>query len=495
MKPERHYDAAIIGGGIVGVAIARLLSRYHLSLCLLDKGAELCFGTSKANSGIIHAGHHASHDTLKGRLCAPGNALYDGLYEELWFPFKRVGELVVARSPEEVKVLEKLRRQGRENGVPGLEIIEGEDVFRLEPNLSREITAALHAPSAGVINPYELTYALAENAQQNGLEVFLAAEVVAIEGRDEGNRIIAEQRVSRDRTERRTVRAEFVINAAGLYADAVARMVGLDDFEIRPRKGQEYLLDKRCRGIVRKIIFPVPGPVSKGVLVIPTLDGTIMVGPSAEDMDDKENRTTTDEIFRKNFESAKRLVPALDSRQLISAFAGVRPASSTGDFVIGTTSVPGFINAAGIQSPGLTAAPAIAEMILGILRDEGLPLRPKGYFFVPFRKKRKLFELDLEGIRKRLEADSDWGRVVCRCERISEAEIRDAVRRGATTLDGIKFRSRAGMGRCQGSFCSFRIMEIIAEELGLDLREITKRGYGSEILGEKTKLAEIPWSS
>jgi len=466
------YDVAIIGGGVVGCAIARELSRYRLRAVLLERQEEVGFGTSKSNSGIVHAGHHASPDTLKGRLEYRGNVLFDSLHKDLDFGFRRIGELLVAQEEGELPVLERLKRQGEAKGVPGLEMWDRERLRREEPNLSYRLVAALHAPTAGVINPYEFAFALIESAVANGVELKVCCPVEGIEAVGGGLRL---------RTPQGPVEARFALNCAGIFSDQVAGMLGLKDFSIRPRKGEEYMLDKRLQGLVRHLIFPVPTPASKGTLIIPTFDGTLMVGPTAEDTDDRGDLTTTYEGSDKVFAFIRRICPSITERDTITEFAGLRPVSDTDDFIIGPTRVKGFINVAGIQSPGLTAAPAIAEHVLGILKGERLPLEPRDDFRPRTPGTPHFAALDPEERERLIAEDPRYGRVVCRCELVTEAEVHRAIDHGARTLDGIKFRTRAGMGRCQGGFCTTRCMDILAERLKKPFHEITKRGEGSWI--------------
>lgn len=467
------YDVAIIGGGVIGCAIARELSRFRLATVLLERSAEVGFGTTKTNSGIIHAGHHDSAGSLKGRLVVRGSLLFDELERDLNFGFRRIGELVVARSEEETATLEKLERRGREKGVPGLEMWDSRKLRRNEPNLSHKLVAALHAPSAGVINPYEFAFALIENAVANGVELRVDSPVAAIEKEPEHLRVHIEGA--------RSVEARFVLNCAGVFSDRVAAMVGQDTFTIRPRKGEEYMLDKRLEGLVRRLIFPVPTPKSKGILVIPTFDGTIMVGPTAEDTDDREDVATTYEGSEKVFDFVRRICPSITMRDTITEFAGLRAVADTNDFVIGSTEVDGFINVAGIQSPGLTASPAIAEHVVELLKDEGLKLEPNDSFDPVVKGPVRFAGLSTQEQNEKVDEDPLFGRVVCRCELVTEAEIHDAVDHGARTLDGIKFRSRAGMGRCQGGFCTARCMDILSERLRVPLTSVTKRGGDSWI--------------
>lgn len=466
------YDVLILGAGVVGSAIARQLSRHRLRVALVEKEAEVGFGTSKTNSGIIHPGHDSSLDTLKGRLVVPGNAAFDRLSAELNFAFRRIGQLNVAQSEEELEVLRRLKAQGHAKGVPGLELWDPARLRREEPNLSRHLLGALHAPSAGVINPYEFAFALVECARRNGVELLVNSPVLGIEPRGEALAV---------RVPAGVLESRFVLNATGVASDLVARMVGLDDFQIRPRKGEEYMLDKRLMGLVRRLVFPLPTKTTKGTLIIPTFDGTIMVGPTAEDVQDREDVSTTARGAEAVFAAVRTLCPAIDPRDAITAFAGLRAVSSTNDFVIGPTKVKGFLNVAGIQSPGLTAAPAIAEYVEGLLAQEGLQLAPRTDFAPGVAGPTRFARLPPEAQDALAARDPRFARVVCRCELVTEAEVHEAIDHGAVTLDGIKFRSRAGMGRCQGGFCTSRCMELLAERTGQPLHAVTKRGGGSWI--------------
>jgi len=469
------YDVAIIGGGVVGCAIARELSRYQLRVVLVEKCAEVGFGTTKTNSGIIHAGHHSPPDTLKGRLAVRGNQLFDTLRHELSFGFRRIGELVVAQKEADLPVLDGLKAQGEKKGVPGLEIWDRERLRREEPNLSKSLLAALHAPTAGVINPYEFAFALIEHAIENGVDLVVEAPAEKLDvGRD----------AITVHTRKGVIPARFVLNCAGVFSDEIAAMVGPGDFRIHPRKGEEYMLDKRLRGLVRRLIFPVPSPTTKGTLIIPTFDGTIMVGPTAEDTEDRYDVATTEAGSGRVFDFVRKICPAISPRDTIAEFAGLRAVSDTNDFVIGPTAVKGFINVAGIQSPGLTASPAIAEYVRDLLKDEGLTLEEKADFRPHVPCAARFSAADLEE-RERLVAENPlFARVVCRCELVTEAEVQDAIDRGARTLDGVKFRTRAGMGRCQGGFCASRCMELLARRGGVPIHAITKRGDGSWIVAE-----------
>ena len=472
------YDVAIIGGGVVGCAIARELSRYQVRCVLLERFAEVGFGTTKTNSGIIHAGQQTTPGTLKGLLEVRGNAMYDRLQRELGFGFRRCGELVVASEEAELASLHRMKADGEAKGVPGLEMWDAARLRLEEPNLSHHLVGALFAPSAGVINPYEFAFALAECAIQNGVEVRVEHEVTAIEVRPGGGFAITSAGPGVG-SEEVPIEVRFVVNASGVHSDQVAALVGADDFTIRPRRGEEYMLDRRLEGIVTRLIFPVPTPASKGILIIPTFDGTIMVGPTAHDQDDRFDVPTTVEGSEEVFAAVRRLCPSMDPRATIAEFAGLRAVSDSGDFIIGVSRVPGFLNVAGIQSPGLTASPAIAVHVVELLGRAGLPLVERDGFNPIVAPPARFAQRSHEERQALVEGEPRFGRLVCRCELVTEAEVHQAVDHGARTLDGVKFRTRAGMGRCQGGFCTTRVMRILSERLGVPFHEVTKRGAGS----------------
>ncbi len=476
---NNDYDILIIGGGVVGAAIARELSHYKIRIALLEKEVDVSFGTSKSNSGIIHAGFHSHPGTLHAKLCVEGNRAFDRLSEELEFPFERRGSLMVAFSEEELQALHMYYERGRKNNVPYMEILSREKTLDMEPNLNPDILGALFAPSTGVVCPYEFCYALVEDALQNGLRLFTQEKVVRI-NRGGDNFIEAG-------TEKGSgFSGSFVINAAGVHADNVAAMAGVADFKITPRKGEEYLLDRRVANLVRRVIYPVPTPTSKGLLVIPTVDGPVMVGPTAIDVESKSDLGTTPENLKAIFEHAQKMVPSIRTIDIITSFAGLRPVATGDDFIIGPTRMKGFINAAGIQSPGLTSAPAIAEMVRDILLKEGLKLEMKPDFIAKRKGithiRKAVEERDFGRLEEAIEKDPDYSKLVCRCENVTEAEITEAVKRGHSCMDSVKFMTRAGTGRCQGGFCSSRVMKIIEKETGTPLEKITKKGPGSEIL-------------
>ncbi len=472
-------DVAIIGGGITGTAIARELSRYKTRVVLIEKEADVAFGSpTKANTTIIHAGYDDKPGTLASKLCPRGNLRWRRLARDLSVPFKRIGSLVVAFGDDEVVVLEELMARGRRNGVPGLEIVGGERLRRMEPNLNRTAVAALYAPTAGVICPYRAAMALMENARENGVSVLLGTEATDI--------MVKGGEVKAVQTDKGEIESECVINAAGLFADEVSAKVGIDDFKILPRKGEYLVYDKDLDALVNHVLFPIPSPVSKGITVTPTVDGNIIAGPNSHEIEDRGDSTVTSFGMEEVLNGAYRLVPELSSRRnaVIASFAGLRPQSNTGDFIIRPyDELKGFINVAGTKSPGLTSAPTIAEMVLDILRNEGVQLEEKDGFS-PFRKPIEHPIRDFRRSRTEMIVSRDprYGHIVCRCEHVTEGEILDAVRRGATTLDGVKYRTRAGMGRCQGGFCTPHIIKILSKELRIPAEEVTKKGGGSKIL-------------
>ncbi|MCK5491572.1 MAG: NAD(P)/FAD-dependent oxidoreductase [Candidatus Omnitrophica bacterium] len=476
----KTYDVIIIGAGVVGTAIAKELARYKLNIAVLEKEQELAFGVSKSNSGIIHPGTQNHPNSLKGRLCVEGNKLIRKISRQLGVDFKEVGELIVVFKEEDIKHLLQLKKQAQILGVPKLRIVKRSWLRKHEPNLSHNAVAALYAPTAGIISPYRLTYDMAENAIANGVEIFTQQKVVGI---------ISKKKASfgqmfEVKTSSKKFKTRYIINAAGLYADEVSALVGVNDFSIKPRKGEEFILDKKKEHITRRLLFPLPSETSKGILIIKTADGNPMIGPTAEDCDDKEDLSTSEAGFQKVLSSAQRMIPSIKETDIIAYFAGLRPAVGD-DFIIRhEVSVPGFINVAGIQSPGLTAAPAIALMVCGILKNNGLSLERKRVFHVSREKTIHLFDIPFSSTAKLIKKDPAYGDIVCRCEMVSAKEIRDAIDRGAKTLDGIKFRTRAQAGRCHGGFCTTRIMKILSKFTNTPIPKITKKGVGSWVVKE-----------
>lgn len=470
------YDVIIIGGGVIGTSIARALSRYKLNIAILEKEEELAFGVSKSNSGIIHPGTQNPVNSLKARLCVHGNALTRRMSRELGIDFKEVGELIVAFNEEERLRLIQLKKDAEILGVPRLKIVDRDWLRANEPNLSHDAAAALYAPTAGIISPYRWAYDLAQNAAKNGVEIHTLTRV-------EGISFIRDREFEVNTT-KGIFKTRFIINAAGLFADDISRMAGIDYFRIRPRKGEEFLLDKKRCNITNHLIFPLPSKNSKGVLVIKTSDGNPMIGPTAQDVYDKYDLTTSDEGFKNTLALARKLVPSIDGNDVIAYFAGLRPVAGD-DFIIRhEPKAAGFVNVAGMQSPGLTAAPAVALMVRDILKDNGLRLKRKLFFHKYRQREVHLFSIPLAKTKALIKKDPDYGDIICRCEMVSAKEVKDAIKRGAVTMDGIKFRTRAQAGRCHGSFCTTRLMKMLSQETGKKLTEITKRGEASEIVKE-----------
>lgn len=471
------YDVIVIGAGVTGAAIARELSRYDYKgkAAVLERASDICEGTSKANSGIVHAGHDAEPGTLKARLNVLGNRKMEQLSRELDFPFKKNGTLVLCFDEKDIDKLHRLLEKGQQNGVEGLRVIGEQELRAMEPNISDEAVAALYAPAGGIVCPFGLTIALAENACENGVEFHLNTEVLQIERIQEGYLLKTSQGVYESR---------IVVNAAGLYADALHNMVSEKKLHIIPRKGEYCLFDKSAGSYVSHTIFQLPTRYGKGVLVTPTVHGNLMIGPTAVDIEDKEGTNTTgkglDDLIKRGGLSIRR-VPI---EKVITSFAGLRAHETVGDFVIGEAEdSPGFIDVAGIESPGLTCAPAIGEYVAGIVQ-ELLPVPKKVDFKAHRQGIHGMADAGEEERKALIEKNPAYANIICRCELITEGEIMDAIHRplGATTLDGIKRRTRAGMGRCQSGFCAPKTVEILAQELGTDAGEITKSGGESRFL-------------
>lgn len=471
----KMYDVIIIGAGVSGAAAARELSRYKVRACVLEKAEDVCCGTSKANSGIVHAGYDAKPGSLMAKLNVRGNQRMGELAKELDFSFSRKGSLVICREEEGIPALEALKERGEKNGVEGLKILNREEVLSMEPNVTDDVAAALFAPSAGIVCPFGLNIALAENANRNGIEFHFNTEVRNIKRIEKGFLI---------ETSKGDYETRYIVNAAGVYADKFHNMVSSEKLNITPRKGEYYLLDKSAGDHVSRTIFALPGKFGKGVLVTPTVHGNLLVGPTAADIKDKEGVNTTLEGLAEIAEKAGQNVRDLPLKKVITSFAGLRAHEDRHDFVIGEVKdAPGFIDCAGIESPGLTSAPAVGEMVAEILREAmNLEVNPE------FDGRRKGIldpsKLTIEERNELIRQNPAYGNIICRCEMISEGEILDAVHRplGARSLDGVKRRTRAGMGRCQAGFCTPRTMEILARELGEPIEEVTKSGGESRLI-------------
>ncbi len=466
-------DIVIIGAGVSGCAIAREVSRYRADVLVLEREEDVCCGTSKANSAIVHAGYDAANGSLMAKLNVEGSRLMPALSKELDFPYENNGSLVVMVSEDDRPALNRLYENGVANGVEGLRIVERDELVQMEPNISDQAVAALYAPTGAIVCPFGLTFALAENAARNGVKFQFDTEVTGIEKTDGGWKLS---------TTRGDVEARVVVNAAGVYADKLHNMVSDDAMTITPRRGDYFLLDHSAQGHVSHTVFQLPGKFGKGVLVAPTVHGNIIVGPTAIDIEDKEGVATTQAGLDEVRAKCGLAVKDVPLRQTITSFAGLRAHEARHEFFIGEIQ-PGFVDCAGIESPGLSSAPAIGAMVSGIVKDILKLEENPG-----FESKRKGIldpkGLDAEARAALIRENPAYGTVICRCETVTEGEIVDAIRRvpGARSVDGVKRRVRAGMGRCQGGFCSPRVMEILARELGVDQSAITKAGAGSELI-------------
>ena len=474
------YDVIIIGAGVSGSAVARELSRYRIKVCVLEKEEDVCCGTSKANSGIVHAGYDAAEGSLMAKLNVRGNEMMDALARDLDIPFKRTGSLVICLHEEDQPQLQTLYERGGRNGVPGLRILGCEELKDMEPNISDEACAALYAPTAGIICPFELNIAMAENAAMNGVEFRFNTEVQDLKSTEKGWEIDTSQGVCETR---------YVVNAAGVYADVFHNMVSKNKIHITPRRGDYCLLDKSAGSHVGRTIFALPGKYGKGVLITPTVHGNLLVGPTAVDIEDKEGTNTTKEGLDEIIKKAGMNIKNLPMRQVITSFAGLRAHEDGHEFIIGEVKdARGFIDCAGIESPGLTSSPAIGEMVGNLIRDK-MNLEEKEDFISIRKGVLNPNTLDREQRNFLIQEKPEYGNIVCRCEMITEGEIIDAIQRplGARSLDGVKRRTRAGMGRCQTGFCSPKTMEVLARELHIPISEVTKSGGNSGIIRGRNK--------
>ena len=471
----KDYKIIIIGAGVSGTSIARELSKYQVKCLVVEKEEDVCCGTSKANSAIIHAGYDAANGSMMAKMNVEGNAMMEKLSKDLDIPFQRNGSLVLCFQEEDMPGLQKLYDNGIANGVQGLRIIYKEDILEMEPNVSDEVYAALYAPTAGIICPFHLNIALAENACANGVEFKFDTEVLKVEKSLDGFVV---------KTNQGDFTSNYVINAAGVYADRLHNMVSGKKIHITPRRGEYLLLDKTAGKHVSKTIFSLPSNYGKGILVTPTIHGNLLVGPTAIDISDKEGSCTSKEGMEEVISKAGNNVKNLPLRQVITSFAGLRAHEDNHEFILGEVEdAPGFIDCAGIESPGLSACPAIGKYIADLMQEK-MDLKLKENFISTRKGILNPAELSVEERNKMIRENPAYGNMICRCEMITEGEIMDAVNRplGAKSLDGVKRRTRAGMGRCQGGFCSPKVMEIIARERGIDMAEVTKSGKNSKLI-------------
>lgn len=469
---KNQFDVIIIGAGVIGCAIARDLSKYTAKVLVLEKENDVSNGASKANSGIVHGGYDAKHGTMKGYFSRKGNRMFRALNDDLNFGYLECGSMVLGFSDEDLIVLKKLMENGIKNGVDDLRIIEREEILSMEPHVNPEVKYALYCKSAGVASPYEMTIALAENAVQNGVQLKLKHEVRGIEKEDQGFIV---------KTSQGAFTSTYVINAAGLYSDRIPQMLGMNDFSIHPRKGEYILLNKNQGHLAKGVLFQTPSAMGKGILVTRTYHGNLMLGPNAQEVQDVEAVGTGIEALKYIVETARKSVQDFDVKFTLTSFAGLRASSSIKDFIIEESAVKGFINVAGIESPGLTSSPAIAQYVVGILEKSGLKLN-KDPEFNPHRKPIIIKKnQDFDG---KIDDENPEKNIICRCETVTEAEIVDALHRGIEVnhIDGVKRRTRCTMGPCQGHFCTPRVQKIIAREMQIDVSEVTRRGKGSSSL-------------
>lgn len=474
------YDVAIIGAGIIGCSIFRELTKYNLKVVVLEKEKDVSMGTSKANSAIVHAGYDPKEGTLMAKYNVKGNEMFEALCKELSVPFKRNGSLVLAFNEEDIETINDLYENGTKIGVKNLKVLTKEEVLKMEPNLSEEIKGALYAPTGGIVGPFEYTIALAENAVQNGGEIKLKKEVVSIEKKDV---------FQIGTNDGEVIEAKFIVNAAGVYADKIHNLICKESFKITPRSGEYFVMDKSQGKVVSHTIFQCPSKLGKGILVTPTVHGNLLVGPDARDIEDKEDLGTEAKGLDAVREASMRSTKKINFRETIRNFAGLRANPSTGDFIVEENDeVKGFVDAAGMKSPGLSSAPAIALDVVKILSEAGCKLDKKENFAA---KREQIYFMELSAKEKAelIKKDHKYGKIICRCENITEGEIAAAIKRsfGVLSVDGIKRRCRPGMGRCQGGFCGPRVQEIIAKEYNIPLESVELEKDGSYILVGRTK--------
>lgn len=482
---KRSLDVAIVGGGVVGCNIARELSRFKLKMAIFEKGSDVCSGTSNANSGVVHAGFYYKTGSLKAKLCVEGNKSFDSLCKELEVPFKRVGKVVIARHDEEVKDLEEMKKLGDANGVPGLKILNKRAVDKLEPNI--QAVAGLHSPTSSIVTPYLLNIALAENALMNGADIHLNAEVKGLSKKGDLFSI---------KTTKGDFKTRILINSAGLYCDEIARMAGIDEYKIHLGRGEYLILDKSVGHLINGMIYPVPPKKSGylGVHLTPTIEGNILIGPSMEYVE-KDDTCTTKEVLNNLIKEAKEILPSLPKYLYIQSFAGVRSKivgkgeNRVADFIIDESKeVDGLINLIGIESPGLTCAPSIAKKIVDMIKSKE-DLKKKENFN-PYREGiTRFIELSNKEKSRLIKEDPNYGHMVCRCEHVTEHEVVQALSNplGVKTINAVKYRCRATMGRCQGGFCKPKIVKIMENLYNPSIDEITLKGEGSHLFVGRTK--------
>ncbi len=460
------HDIIIIGGGVIGCSIARELSKYNLKTVILEKSNDVGNAASKANSGIVHGAYAANHGTLKAELCSKGNPFFQKLEEQLNFGYRKTGGFVLGFEKEDYKKIEELKENGIKNGSDRTQILNREQILEMEPAINPEVEYALYDPDIGLVSPYEYTIALAENAIENGVELFLQTEVKDIVIELDSFSVI---------TDKQSFRGNLVINAAGVYSDKIAQMIDAANFKINPRRGQYIIFEKDSGKLFKNVIFQLPTEKGKGVLVTSTYHGNLMIGPDSQEIFDREDKSTDLETLKHIIETAKLSVPKILSSRIIRSFSGIRATPDMGDFIIEESNVKNFINVAGIESPGLTSSPAIALRVVEIIRETGMTLIEKDTFN-PYRKgiiiKKELTD---EEVNRLIKLESCPEKIICRCERVTEGEIVDALNRNIdiNSIDAVKRRTRAGMGLCQGNFCAPRVKQLIVREKNIPEEEVT----------------------
>ena len=473
------FEFVVIGAGVVGGMVARELTKYTPDVCILERGSDVALGATRANSAIVHAGFDAKEGSLKARMNVRGSKMMAEVCADLGVKYKHNGSLVVGFNEEDEQTLKELCERGKTNGVDGVRVIYRDEILALEPNIGDGVTVALHAPTGAIVCPYELCMAAVGNAMDNGATLKCSFEVKRIEKIDGGYRIYSDDSY---------VDAKHVVNSAGLYSDEISAMIGVDEYTVRPRRGEYMLLDREVGGHITHTVFRCPSGMGKGVLVSPTVDGNLLIGPTAEDIDDKEDTTTTAAGLAKVRSLAAEQVARIDFSKVITSFTGLRSTGNTGDFVI---SMPkeGFLNLVGIESPGLSSAPAIAEYAVSLFVDAGYEAKLREDFNGTRRPMHFFSSLSNEEKNALIKERPEYAHVICRCETVTEGEILDAIRTNPrpTDVDGVKRRTRASMGRCQGGFCTPYIIELLAEELSIDYTAVTKFGGNSYINFGKTK--------
>ncbi|MDD4212246.1 MAG: NAD(P)/FAD-dependent oxidoreductase [Bacilli bacterium] len=473
-------DVIIIGAGVIGASIARALSKYQMDILVIEKDNDVGDGASCANSAILHSGYDPEPGSLKARLNVLGNQMFDEISRDLDVQMRRIGSITVASTDEEIEALGPLQKRAEQNQVP-LQLLNREELLKLEPFLHPSVRFGLYAPTAGILNPFELTVASMENAMDNGVKLHLREEVIAIKRLQEGFLVTTNQG---------TYETKIVVNCAGVHSDAIHNMVHTPEFTIKPRRGEYYVIDNLFTPYIKHVIFGVPTKAGKGVLVAPTTHDNYLVGPSSDFIEDKEDTATHADILKMVKDRALTIVSTIPFPSMIRQFAGIRAVSSNDDFIIQEAS-HGFFDVAGIQSPGLASSPAIAKMVEDMIIEK-YPTTKKENYNPRRRRVVRLKECSLEERTKLIKENPLYGHIICRCEGVSEAEVIDCIHRhaGATTIKGVKKRTRPGAGRCQGGFCEPHIIEILSRELGRKKTEIEYAKIGSNILQKRPEFRE-----